>query len=183
MANVDDERIRSILAGRRAIRRVAFPGDPDLEIGIRLLRDSEIDDCRFAAVAYLEAKCRKAGISLVDFMAVDPDELDREHQRQVIWRATYDVESFEGSDFDKARPFFPSDRQVRELDSATVAVLWGLYVDLLDAVDPRIRLTEEQVKEIADALGKAPSEPAILAGFAPATLASLARTMAARLAT
>ena len=183
MTTIDDARLQALLLGRRAIRRVAFPGQPDLEIGFRVLRDSEIDDCRFAASSYLEKRCKAANTTLADYIQIDPDVLDREHQRQVIWRSTFDPDAFDPKNPDASPPFFPNDKQVRELDSSLVACLWGLYVDLLDAVDPRIRLDEEQVKELVFALGKGPESAALLAGFTHATLASCLRSMAALLAT
>lgn len=180
MPDIRDEQVRALLAGRRAIRRVPYPGAPEIEIGIRVLSETEIDDARFDANDYLEKRAKKAGTNLDAFLARDPDTYSREHERQIIQRATFNVDTL---DEPKPYPFFPSIGELRSIDGATVSQLFAQYLDLLDAIDPKLRLTDEQKEEFITLLGKGPTEPVLLAQFAPDTLRDLLRIMAARLVT
>lgn len=181
MAKFSDEAVSKILQGRRVVSPVPFPGRPDdsdLEVGIRSLSDREIDMCRIEAQVYLQRICKQNDVNIGAFIAIDPDALDREHQRQVLAMACVDVESG-----DKQALFFDSAKQVRDLDSVAVARLWEAYQDHQDAVNPRHSLTEAEAKELADALGKEPTATAILAAYERATLCSLVRTLASQLRT
>lgn len=176
MPRFTDEDVTKILQGRRAVSRVAWPGRPegsDLEVGIRSLSDQEIDACRVEAHGYLEQLCKRGDVNLGAFVALDPDALDREQQRQVLAVACVDPDSG-----DKQTPFFDSAVQVRRLDSVAVARLWDAYQDHQDAVNPRHRLSEAEAKELADALGKEQTANIILAGYERASLCSLVRSLA-----
>ena len=171
----DDERLQGILQARRVLGRAPFPGQDEVEVGVRLLTDREIDLARFEAQMYLEMQCKKVHLSLAEFVNVDPESLDREHQRQVIFRAFVDPET----PADRPAKFFASIEQVRGLDSVVVQQLWELYVDWQDTVNPRLRLKEEEVEALSDALKKEHGK-ILLAQYERNTLASLVRIMAAR---
>jgi len=174
VARFDDAAVQGILQGRRVIGKAKFPGDENLEIGIRVLSDRQVDLARFEAQIYLERQCKKVQLTLSEFVNVDPESLDRETQRQVLLHGIVDVDS-------KAEapvPFFESIEQVRSLDSVLVQQLWESYVDWQDTVNPRLRLTEEEVAELAAALKEPPNAKQVLAHFERDTLASLVRFLA-----
>lgn len=170
----DDVVIQGILLGRRVMGRAPFPGQKDAEVGVKLLTDRETDECRFEAQMYLESQCKKLHLTLVDFVNIDPESLDREHQRQVILRSIRDADS------DGVNPFFDNIEQVRGLESALVAQLWEICVDFGESVNPRLKMTQEEVDELAAALKDERSAPIILALHERDTLHSLVRTMASQ---
>jgi hypothetical protein len=172
----DDVAVQGILQGRRVIGRSFFPGSKEIEIGIRLLTDRDIDLARFEAQMYLNKQCKKVDLSLSEFVNIDPESLDREHMRQVLLRAIVDPDSPP----ERPRPFFSNIEEVRALDSVMVQQLWVQYVDWQDAVNPRFKLTEEEVEQLAANLKDEPTAKVILAPFEHATLASLVRFLAAR---
>ena len=175
----DDVAIQGILQGRRVIGRAAFPGQAGVTIGVRLLSDRDIDLARFEAQIYLEAQCKKVQLTLASFVAVDPESLDREHQRQVLLRAFVDPDT----PVERPTMFFSDISQVRSLDSVLVTQLWEIYVDHQDTVNPRLRLTEEGVESLVEGLKEPQSATLILAGFDRPTLVSLVRSLASRLST
>lgn len=170
----DDAAIQGILAGRRVIGRAAFPGKHDLTIGVRLLSEREIDLSRFAAQMYLERQAKKVQLSLIDFVRVDPESLDREHQREVLLHAFCDPDSPD----EKPIPFFDNIEQVRSLDSVLCQQLWEVYVDWQDTINPRISLSEEEVAALVAALKEEQTASLVLAPFDRETLCSLLRSMA-----
>jgi hypothetical protein len=175
----DDTAVQAILQGRRVIGRVPFPGGKGIELGVRLLSDRDIDLARFEAQMYLESQCKKVALTLVEFVNVDPESLEREHQRQVILRAFVDPES------PRERPsqFFSTIEQVRSLDSVLVRQFWELYVDWQDTVNPRFKLTEQEVESLVATLKDEQSTRLVLAPFERSTLTSLVRFLASRLVT
>lgn len=174
-----DLKVADLLSGRRKIGRFPFPGLSGVECGVRLLSDREVDEARADAATYIEARWKRAGFGAEAAVRIDPDSLEREHQRQMVVRAIVDPDS----PVDKPAAFFPSVEKVRELDSTVVQALWEQYLDWHDAIDPHVRLTDEQLAELADAIKKEPDEPVLLAHFEPATLRSLLRSLALRLST
>lgn len=179
MSTATEVNLGRMLQGRRAIGRIPFPGVPGLEAGVRLLSDREIDDARADAMLYLQMRCKPRGFSVEDFVRIDPDSLEREHERQVIVRAIVDPDS----DPEKPTPYFASVEKVRDLDSLVIQRLWEHYTDWHDAVDPRVGLDEGQIDDLIDAIKKEPGEPVILAHLEHVTLRRLLRSLASRLAT
>lgn len=177
MAQFTEEELSQLLQGRRKIHRVEMPGMPGTFVGVRVLLDQEVDDARIEAQKYLQARCKKQGFDLKSYIDADPDALDREHQRQTIWRAFVDPDS----DASNPAPFFPSDAMVRQLDSSTIQRLWEIYLDWLDVMDPRFRLNDEQLDELFEALKKGQGADRVLAQYAPDSLASLLRITVRRL--
>ncbi len=178
MGTFADLKIGDLLAGRRKIGRFPFPGT-EADCGVRLLSDREVDEARADAATYIEARWKRAGFDVEKSVRIDPEALEREHQRQCLVRALVDP----NSDVDKPAPFFPSVEKIRDLDTSCVQALWEEYIDWHDAIDPRGTLSDAQVEEIVEAFSKEPNEPALLAHFEPATLRSLLRSMARRLST
>jgi hypothetical protein len=174
-----DTEIQAILQARRVIGRSTFPGAEDKEIGVRLLSERDIDLARFEAQMYLERQAKKVQLTLIDFVQVDPESLDREHQRQVILRAFCEPDSAP----EKPVLFFDNIEQVRSIDSVLCQQLWEIYVDWQDTVNPRLSLTEEEVSALVESLKDAPMSNLILAPLERETLQSLARSLAAQLQT
>lgn len=171
MATFNDDRIRAMLLGRRAVHAVPFPGaGPDgPQIGFRLLLDSDLDAARVQASRHVK--------TLGGDLDADPELLDRLIERQIVWRACVDPDD-SSSD---PRPFFPSDHDVGKLDSVMVRSLFRAYLEVQDLVSPHARLTDEQLSELCDALGKEPGATVLLDQFAPETLKRCVRSMASRL--
>lgn len=166
MAGFSDERVRAILQGRRNVRVYPLPFARDVEVGVRVLADHEFDSARVEAQGY--AKKIRADLE------IDPDFLEREARRQIIWRAFVDPA-------DHTRPFFPSDKDVRELDSEILRALFELYYEHQAWCSPLRHLSQDQAKELADALGKAPEPRALLVDFDSDSLRSLCISLASAL--
>lgn len=179
----DDTTVQGILQGRRVIGRVAFPGSDDIEIGVQLISEREIDLARFEAQTYLDRQAKKVQLALLEFVQIDPESLDREHQRQVILRAFVDVDAPANLPPDKRVPFFPNIEAVRTLDSVMTQALWELYVDWQDTINPRVHLTEEEVSELIASLKEEPTANILLAHFERDTLHRLLRILVTRLQT
>ncbi|MCC7542354.1 MAG: hypothetical protein IT379_39415 [Deltaproteobacteria bacterium] len=162
-----DERLQAILRGRRDVRRVPFPGADSVALGVRILLDVDLDHARIEAQRYV----KKLGADL----DVDPELLDREIERQVIWRA------FVVPDDPELPPFFPSDRDVRVLDSVTVRALFNVYREHQEWVSPLVALDEGGQKALIDALGKGLEPEATFSAFDANTLRRLCLSMASQL--
>lgn len=173
----DDTAIQGILDERRVIGRTHFPGSKTIEIGLRVISDFEIDTARFQAQIYLEHRCKRAQLTLLDFANIDPEGIEREQQRQTLLVACVDAESED----DDPRPFFAHIEQVRGLDSVLIAQLWDAYTDFTDSISPRLNLSEEEVADLVASLKDEREAKALLAAFDRDTLQSLLRTMAAEL--
>lgn len=176
MARFSDGDIQKIIIGDRVVAPVQFPGRDSVTVGVRGLSDDEIDAARVEAQGYVESLCKRADMRYEVFVSVDPESYDRELQRQIIARAYVDIEAQE-------RPFFDAAVQVRRLGSVTIARLWEVYTGHQEAVNPRRMLSETQVKELVDALGKEPSATVVLEDFERDTLCSLVRFLASELQT
>lgn len=172
MATFTDERLRTILRGRRQVFRVPFPGADGVEVGFRILTDADLDHCRLEA----QRAAKKMGADL----DVDPELLDRLVERQIVWRACVDPDD---PNTDTPAAFFPSAADVATLDSVVVRELGNAYMEVQEMVSPRLTLDEAGIKELVDALGKEPGATALLMRFAPPTLIGLVRSLAARLRT
>lgn len=157
-----DARISEMLAGRRAVRVYSLPFAEGIDIGIRVLSEKEIDDSRIEAQRY----CKARGVD-VD---IDPDFLERETRRQMLWRALVNPA-------DHSRPFFPADSQLRELDTELVRVMFEAYWEHQRWVSPLTVADEELAQKVAEALGKGPA-PQLLTSFDPDTLRRLCISLA-----
>jgi hypothetical protein len=179
MPKFSDERIAAILSGRRRIGKFMFPGSDKIEIGVRLLSDEEIDTARFNSQFYLEKRCKSIDMTLANFIQVDPEALDREHMRQILFLAIVDPDS----NPDNPEGFFGKDEEVRRLDSVMIQQLWEIYSDWQEVVNPRYKLTSDEVKELVDTIKKEQTAKVILAHFDRSTLTNLAHFLGNELAT
>ena len=166
MATYSDERIREMIAGRRAPKTYELPLLDGVEASVRVLSEQEIDDARIEAQRY----CVKREVNV----EIDPDFLERETRRQMIWRAFRDPA-------DTERKFFPSDGDVRGLDAELVRALFETYWEHQAHVSPLRTLDKQGVKELAEALGKAPDAAGSLRRFDYDTLLRLSLTLASTL--
>ncbi len=146
-----------MILGRRAVRVYQVPGF-GAEIGIRILADHEIDSARLAAQQHVASRCQKLRIDPEKAIASDPELLDREIERQIVWRACVDPESAAKPQPD---PFFPSDQDVRELDGALVRDLFNVYLDHQEYISPRLSLSAEEVDRALTEAGKGRLEVAL----------------------
>lgn len=168
MASFSDERIAAIIRGRREVRRIHF-APLNCDIGIRALTEAEIDAARLEAAAYFTKA--KASIEL------DPEFLDREVRRQLIWRSVLDPDA-PGED---KPPFFPSDADVRKLDAAMVHLLFAAYLETQEEIVPSSTLSEEEVSALVEALGKEDTGERLLISYGPDTLRRCVRSLASHL--
>jgi hypothetical protein len=195
----NDPRIRALLLGRRAIRVVPFPGsfseegDEPLLVGVRVLLESEIDQCRLDAIEYANAKAKRLKLSPAEMLAIDSEIVDREVQRAIVFRAFLDAETVgqggdEFSDSEKRSggakgpaPFFPALQAVRQLDAVMLLALSTLYLEHVEYVNPYRSLSEAEVEELADALSKGQQAPAMWERFDSDSLRRLLRSLVSRL--
>jgi hypothetical protein len=178
MARFADVQVTAVVRGARAPRTVAFPGREGVVVAVRLLTDQEIDDCRLRAFAALKKGAEKNGWDVATLTDVDPDLLARMQTREIIARAFIDSETTEN---EKPTPFFSSADEVgREVDAPTVELLFTLYLEHQSFVAPLKSASEEEVKALAEALGKAPPA-SVLAAFDRSTLVRLCTSLASAL--
>jgi len=166
MAKFNSEQVARALAGRRAVGRFPFPGVDDFECGVRLLSDAEMDEVRIQAVEF--CKARRAD------MLVDPEFLDRQIHRGIVFRAFVDPDS-------EAVPparFFESLDEVRALDPVMVRTLFELYMTHQQATDPLSYMSREEVDSLVESLGKGSSAAGRLSVLDRNTLLSCALSMA-----
>lgn len=178
MAKITDAQVMSVLQGVRSLRPVVYPGTEggtEVKVAVRVLSDEEIDLCRDQAQAMLRTKAAQRGWDPVAVTDIDPDSFERLVQRQIVWRAFYDVDTVAK---DRPEQFFPTYVDVAQRPAAEVQRLFQLYLEHQAFVAPLRSADEEQVKEIVDALGKGLGSPAVLDGFERSTLVSLCISMA-----
>lgn len=181
MADFSDERIRAMLRGRREVRVLPMPGaedDSGLTIGVRVLTEEEIDAARAEAVQYVNALAKRYKLEGRDMLTVDGELLDREIERQLVYRAFVDPDQGDG----KQHPvFFKSPLAVRQLDSVMHRTLFHVYLDHQNYVSPLRGLSDADAEGLADALGKGQNGKVALALLDAPTLRNLARTLAVQL--
>lgn len=182
MTDFSDERIRAMLRGRREVRVLPMPGmseDSDVMVGVRVLTEEEIDACRAEAVQYINALAKRYRLDGRDMLTVDGELLDREIERQLVFRAFVDPDKGEHADY---QPFFKSPQGVRQLDSVMQRTLFHVYLDHQNYVSPLRGLADGEAEGLADALGKGQNAKVALGLFDAPTLRTLVHTLAARLA-
>jgi hypothetical protein len=178
--NFSDERITAMLLGRRAVRVMPMPGmdeGSDVVIGVRILTDEEIDAARCESVQYVNAQAKRYRLDSRDMLSVDGELLDREIERQMVFRAFVDPDKTEGD----YKPFFVSPQAVRQVDSVLQRTLFHIYLDHQNYVSPLRALDDEQARELAETLGKGPNATVALGLCDAASLRSLVHTLAVQL--
>lgn len=166
MAKFTDKSVLAALAGRKVVRTYAFPGAPNVRIGVRLLSDAELDAARLEAQSICEK--RRAN------MAIDPEFFDRTLHREIVSRAFVDADKHEDA-------FFGSQKDVAELDNLTVRSLYELYIAHHQAMDPYAFCPPEEVERLVRTLGESSSSEAILSLYDAPTLRSFVTSMASLL--
>lgn len=152
--DVTDERIAAMLRGRRAVRMVPLPGfgeDSELVmVGIRVLTEEEIDAARAEATQYVRSLATKYRLDVREMLSVDAENLDREVQRQLVYRAFVD-----GSGEGEPKLFFNGIGRVRQLDSVMQQTLFTMYLDHQNYVNPLRGMDEDDVAGLVEALKNA----------------------------
>ena len=166
MARWTDESVRAALGKRFEMRRYHFPGVDGLEVGIKLLTDSELDSVRLQAATFAKGKHAD--------MVLDPEFFDRCIHREIISRAFVDVER-------PSEPFFGSQNDVAELDNLTVRSCFELYVIHQQSLDPYAFCPPEEVDKLVDTLGKYERGVEILSLYDAPTLRCFVSSMALKL--
>lgn len=169
-----------MLKGRRDVRVMPFPGVPEdtedpPQMGVRCLIEDEVDDCRLQATQYLIGRAKAKKIDFALLMHADPEMLEREINRQLVFRAIVDPEKNDKNEHD---PFFPSPQAVRQLDTVLVETLQECWLDQQDYVSPLKSTSESDFVELAEALGKGRGGEAILSELDAVTLRRLVRFLA-----
>lgn len=175
MARWGDPEVQAVIEGRKSVENVmvGLPG-ADLRVGVRVLSEDEIDGAGLEAQRFLETRVKGVGRDVKTTIEIDPSMLDRLRDRELVFRAFVDPD-------DHAQPFFPTPSVVRELDSGLMDALVSVYLENQESKSPRGRLTDEEVDQLVEALGKEPLARGVLAHFEPALLRSCVRSLAARL--
>lgn len=163
MAKWTDESVRAALGGRFKVHTYPFPGKPDLQIGIKLLTDHELDKVRLQAAEF--AKGQRADLT------IDPEFFDRAIHRELISRAYVDPEK-------PTEPFFPSQNDVAELDNLTVRSLYELYVTHQQSLDPYAFCPPEDIERLVESLGKSETSVGLLNLYDAPTLRTLLLSLA-----
>ena len=181
--DVSSERIRAMLRGRREVRMVPLPGfgygEELLMVGIRVLTEEEVDAARAEATQYARNLASKYRIDAREMLSIDAEVLDREVQRQLVYRAFVDPDKGEGD----YKPFFKAPQAVRQLDSVMQQTLFNMYLDHQNYVNPLRGLEEDDVTALVEALKKTPETEALLGLYDARSLRTLSLTLVAELRT
>lgn len=144
---LNDERYRAMLQGRRAVRRIPFPGAPAPqdgsapahELGVRILTADEQAMARGDATQYVAARAKALSISAAELMLIDPELFDLEVQRCMIQRAFVQPEPDDKGNYE---PMWPSPTAVRQLPDVMVAALFDVYRAHQDFTSPLVSAGE-----------------------------------------
>ncbi len=158
------EQLKVALHSRSVVQRYPFPGQPELEVGVKLLTEEEQDGIRLRAQRKVEQDKAK--------LILDPEYLDRLIRRETVFMAFRVAGSDDESLFEDAA-------QVATLDALTVTALYELYLFHANALDPYAFASAEEVKELVQQLGKSANAAALLSLYGSDTLRSLLLTLVA----
>jgi hypothetical protein len=157
-------RLGSILAGRRATRDYAWPGQPDVAFKMRPMTHAEVQECRAAA----EARLAEVGVDLGRLH--NADVLEDEQMVQALAIVMRDPD-------DPSAPFTTADdlRSGTTIDEQRLVMAW--WGDLQAEANPfPDRCTQEELEAFV-ALAKK-GDAATLIGFGSPRLAAFAITLA-----
>ncbi len=163
--------VRKILKSRMEIRMVRLPGS-DLEVGMRLLTERDMDKARVNAFSYLADEAKRIGVQPAQLVGVDGDLLDRERARQIVMLAFVQP---------NGEAFFPSAAAIREtMDALMLQDLMELYEEHQEVRSMKRQLDEEAVSKVLPGLATEGGEM-MLSYFDPGTVRRLCRALAERL--
>lgn len=153
-------------------------------VGVRILTEQECDAARADAVFYISELAKNRGVSAIEFTHMEGEIIDREEKRQIIYRAFLVAEDADKPRIGKEpRRFFDNAQRVRGLDTVIVSLLWSMYLEHQELVNPLQSLSDAAAQELADALSKGPNANTLLALYDLPTLRKLVRTLASLLST
>jgi hypothetical protein len=171
-----DETVHKILLGTRAFRVVDFPGRPEVKVAVRVLSEAELMHTRVQAQDDLRKLAKRRHWSdLVAAVDLDPSLFDRFATRALVFWAFYDPDTIQEKE---PKRFFMVPDEVESLDTTTVTQLCDAYAEHAALVTPLRQVTEDQVREIVEALGKAQIGPEVFSGFDRTSLQNLCTSMA-----
>jgi hypothetical protein len=176
-----DPQIAAILRGTREFRSYAYPGtegETAVRVAVRVLSDSEIDLARLQAQIDLREIAKARGWDPVSMTDLDPDHFERIVERQIVWRAFYDAATISR---EKPELFFPTAKDVAEQGAPMVKRLFALYLEHQAFVAPLRTASEEEVRELGEALGKGHGSPVLLDALERSTLIRLLLSTASAL--
>lgn len=176
-----DKQLQTIIRGARAFRVIAFPGAPPesgATVAVRLLTEAELDGCRLEGQAKLRAFCEGRKWDPTTAVDIDPSLVTRWQERQVVWAAFYDAATVES---ERPERFFPTVRDVEELDATTLTRLHEAYALHQEEAAPLRKMDDKEIEELVVALGNASSASAELHRFERSTLARLCISLASAL--
>lgn len=169
-----DAAVSAVLTERRVVSVVPFPGAPEdsgIRIGIRGLTEGEADAARIQGQLYIASLCKRNDVVMHNYITIDPEALDIEYRRQLLVIACVDPDNHDAK-------FFDSAEQIRKLDSVIIDRLHECYMEHQSLVNPYLTMSDDELKELADAIKKEPTGTHILAVYERATLVSLVRSLA-----
>lgn len=171
MTTMFEEQVRPILKARREVRRVPFPGKPDLIIGIRILSEREAERARLDAAKRVKHEAAD--------LQTDPEYFDRCKMIELLWLACLDL-SQPPDESGHLLPLFASPNDLREADTVTVEALLQTYLEVVDATSPLRAAEEGEVERIVEhlaSIGEDQIEP--LTAFDNPTLRRMLRAACA----
>lgn len=178
MATFTDADIRRVLIRSTRPRRVSFPGHPEIPLGVRLLDDLELDDCRVQAQVKLRERAKQRGWNVLEMGQIDPTLMERMVEREIVLRAFVDPDTIEA---ERPAPFFISEADLAQLGSTGVTDLMELYAEHQAWMNPHVNLSPEEEEAFLDELGKGQSAEVSLTAIEPSMLRRFVISMAKRL--
>lgn len=124
-----------------------FPGT-EVPIKVRLLTENDVDNAKIEAQRFV----RKIKADL----EIDPDFLDREVQRQIVWRSMFEPIASNG----ELVPLYASDKDVRGLDTVTLEALWNLYLEHQERKSTYRHLDQAVIDQLAETVRATPAAAA-----------------------
>jgi hypothetical protein len=157
MPKFSDTQVASAVFARRAVHEYPFPASEGVNVGVRVLDETEVDAIRLEAARICKVKQVEA--------ALDPEFFDRIVHRLVVLNAFFDVD-------DKQGKFFASYEEVSKIDTLLLRTLYELYCTHVQAMDPLAYCSAEEVEVLVEQLGKSEVAAARLSLFDKPTLVS-----------
>lgn len=133
-----------MLDGRRAVRRVPFPGMQEQggvappDIGVRILTADDQALARGDATQYVAHRAKALNVSTAELMLIDPELFDLEVQRCMVQRAFVQIDDDANAKSEAAVLVWPSPTAVRQLPDVLVSALFDIYRAHQDFASPLV---------------------------------------------